>query len=204
MEETNYDRVRDVKREIEHDQSRTDVGTHSSGEVRIRVSEVDPRTGPPISSQQSFLNRYRIFRTGDFGKSGQFQDLARRALAPIFFLRLPIVVYAGFLYGSHLVWTNLLNGTVAYVLGQPPYGFRPSSIGLSYLAAFVGVACGCLYTGWLGDKFAMWMAKRNHGVYEPEQRLWLLVPSVVSVPCGLALWGIGECLLSPECLIVQY
>jgi MFS family permease len=196
MEETNYDRTGNAERIFEHEPSRAGVDLHSEGELRIKVSEVDARSSPSFASVHLFLDRLRIFRTRTFQQKNQFQHLARRTLTPIFFLRFPIVAYAGVLYGSHLVWTNLLNGTVAYVLSQPPYDFRPSSIGLSYLAAFFGVLCGCLYTGWFGDKFGMWMAKRNHGIYEPEQRLWLLAPSVVSVPCGLALWGVGECLPS--------
>lgn len=119
MEETNYDRAGDAERIFKHEPSRADVDRHSKGELRVKVSEVDARSAPPFASHHLFLDRLRIFRTRDFQKNGQFQHLARRTLAPIVFLRFPIVAYAGCLYGSHLVWTNLLNGMVAYVFGRP-------------------------------------------------------------------------------------
>ena len=123
MEETNYDRTGNVERMFEHEPSRAGIDLHSEGELIIKVSEVDARSSPSFASIHLFLDRLRIFRTRTFQQKNQFQHLARRTLTPIFFLRFPIVAYAGVLYGSHLVWTNLLNGTVAYVLSQPPYDF---------------------------------------------------------------------------------
>lgn len=48
-----------------------------------------------------------------------------------------------------------------------------------------------LYTGWFGDSFVLWLARRRHGVLEPEYRLWLFVPSLFLVPFGCILWGVG-------------
>lgn len=36
------------------------------------------------------------------------------------------------------------------------------------------------------------MARRNKGVLEPEHRLWLFLPSLLLVPFGLILWGVGS------------
>ena len=35
------------------------------------------------------------------------------------------------------------------------------------------------------------MARRNNGTFEPEQRLWLLLPLVILGPGSHLLWGIG-------------
>lgn len=35
------------------------------------------------------------------------------------------------------------------------------------------------------------MARRNNGVYEPEHRLWLLLPLVVLAPGSQLFWGLG-------------
>lgn len=48
-----------------------------------------------------------------------------------------------------------------------------------------------MYSGWFGDKFALRAARRNGGVREPEQRLWLLTASCILVPVSLILWGVG-------------
>lgn len=48
-----------------------------------------------------------------------------------------------------------------------------------------------MYSGWFADRFALFMARRNKGVREPEQRLWVLVPSGIISAAGLILWGAG-------------
>ncbi len=46
-----------------------------------------------------------------------------------------------------------------------------------------------LYAGYLGDKFTLWMAKRNGGVHTPEHRLPLLIiPGIVGFG-GILLYG---------------
>jgi hypothetical protein len=35
------------------------------------------------------------------------------------------------------------------------------------------------------------LARRNNGIREPEQRLWLFLMNLFIMPAGLILWGIG-------------
>lgn len=35
------------------------------------------------------------------------------------------------------------------------------------------------------------MARRNNGFMEAEHRLWLLLPSLILIPFGCILWGVG-------------
>lgn len=102
-----------------------------------------------------------------------------------------VIFYAGFSYGSNLVWFNVLNGTASLVLGGPPYNFAASMVGLSYVSPLIGVAIGSLYTGYIGDRIVLKMARRNEGILEPEHRLWLFAPSLLLIPFGLILWGVG-------------
>jgi MFS family permease len=50
---------------------------------------------------------------------------------------------------------------------------------------------GWLYAGWIADKVTLYLARKNNGVREPEQRLWILVPSGLIAAAGLILWGVG-------------
>ena len=50
---------------------------------------------------------------------------------------------------------------------------------------------GSAYTGYVGDRIVLMMARRNKGVLEPEHRLWLFLPSLLLIPFGLILWGVG-------------
>lgn len=37
----------------------------------------------------------------------------------------------------------------------------------------------------------LWLARKNKGVLEPEQRLWLFSLSAILIPGSLILWGVG-------------
>lgn len=43
----------------------------------------------------------------------------------------------------------------------------------------------------MSDWFIIRLARRNKGIYEPEQRLWLFTLTTILVPCSLILWGVG-------------
>ncbi|TGO08447.1 hypothetical protein BTUL_0209g00180 [Botrytis tulipae] len=81
---------------------------------------------------------------------------------PFLFFTYTIVFYAGFAYGSNLVWFNVLNATAS-----------------------------ALWAGPVGDKLLIRLARRNQGRSEPEHRLWLFVLTPIFCPVGLILWGVG-------------
>lgn len=47
------------------------------------------------------------------------------------------------------------------------------------------------FSGSIGDWLVLKLARRNKGVMESEQRLWLFSLSALLVPVGLILWGVG-------------
>ena len=48
-----------------------------------------------------------------------------------------------------------------------------------------------LYSGRIADWLVLRLARRNTGIMEPEQRLWLFSLSALLIPGGLILWGVG-------------
>ena len=51
--------------------------------------------------------------------------------------------------------------------------------------------CRCLYTGYGGNWLIVKLARRNNGIMEPENRLWLFTASLILLPVALILWGVG-------------
>lgn len=94
-------------------------------------------------------------------------------------------------YGANLIWFNVLNATAPLIFSSPPYSFSPSMVGLTYLSPLLAVLLSTVYTDYLGDKFLLHMARRNGGIHEPEHRLWLFLPTLILLPFGLILWGVG-------------
>ena len=152
--------------------------------------------GSLTTPTKTFVQKLRLFELGVFSKPIM---LPRMMLRPLIFLTFPVIFYSGFSYGSNLVWFNVLNGTASLILGGPPYNFKASMVGLSYLSPLIGVFIGAAYTGKFGDWFILkWSRTRGRGIYEPEYRLWLFSVSLLLIPFGLILWGVGAAHVSIE------
>jgi len=119
------------------------------------------------------------------------QPMLHRALQSLKYLSWPVIFYAGFSYGSYLIWFNVLNATASIILSGEPYNFGSSMVGLSYLSCCLGVIIGSLVSGRLSDWLTIKLARRNNGIMEAEHRLWPFVLCVVMVPGSLILWGVG-------------
>ena len=106
-------------------------------------------------------------------------------------LQFPNVAWAGFIYGINLSWYNVLNATTSPILSAAPYNWSTSSVGLIYIGPIIGAAIGCVWSGVIADRLTLWLARRNRGIREPEQRLWPLTLSAVLSCAGLIVWGAG-------------
>ncbi|ONH70187.1 Protein HOL1 [Cyberlindnera fabianii] len=113
-------------------------------------------------------------------------------LGPFKMAMFPSVLWAGFLYGSSLVWFNLLNATEATILGGAPYNFSPSMCGLAYISPTIFSVVFYFFAGYLSDWLKIRIAKsRPDGLSYPEDRLWVLL-----IYCFLGFlasigWGVG-------------
>lgn len=103
-------------------------------------------------------------------------------------IKFPNVAWAGFIYGINLSWYQVLNGTASPVLSAPPYEWRSAFIGCIYVGPMVGAVFGCLWAGVAADKLALYLARRNGGVREPEHRLWPLAIAGIFTAAGLITW----------------
>ncbi|KAG0648241.1 putative MFS-type transporter [Hyphodiscus hymeniophilus] len=196
MEETNYDRE-----PLEMVSTPADTsGTVTPKEEKVLSTSTDPEKTAAIVDPDSnddhvagavhYTPKSYVQKLALLDKKRDFH-LFRMMIRPLLFFSLPSVVYAGFSYGSNLVWFNVLNGTASLILSAAPYNFSSSMVGLSYVSPLIGVACGSFYSGVIGDRVVLWLARRNKGVLESEHRLWLFSASLVLIPGSLILWGVG-------------
>lgn len=203
MEETKYSRGVMVGHEVGHSGiDEVNMADAVDGEKKCVGPEAEPAVTP---TSKAYWDKVKLWRAEDVKKP---KHLAVMVSRPLVFLSFPVIFYAGLSYGSNLVWFNVLNGTSSLILATR-YGFSSGLVGTSYISPLstcvcmlsrqgarltlwaVGVALGSLYTGPIGDRIVLWMARRNDGVAEPEHRLWLFLPSLALVPFGLILWGVG-------------
>lgn len=111
------------------------------------------------------------------------------ALRPFFLYLYPSVLYGSLQYSMSVVWLIVISETVSDIFKNPPYGYSQQTVGLFYLGPFIGGVLGSLLTGFTGDRITRYMVARNHGIYEPEFRLIMLIPSTIFMCIGLFGYG---------------
>ncbi|KAM5538336.1 hypothetical protein V8D89_007938 [Ganoderma adspersum] len=71
------------------------------------------------------------------------------------------------------------------------YHFDAAENGLTHLGSLVGVILAMLVTGPLSDRAIVWMSQHNHGVYELEFRLIVMLAMLFGV-FGYVGWAVGS------------
>jgi hypothetical protein len=86
-------------------------------------------------TKKSYMAKLKPIERSGFQQENRVLGMT---LEPFFLLRFPIVVYAGFLYGSNIIWLSVLNATESMVLSARPYNMSTSMLGLTFIAPLVG------------------------------------------------------------------
>ena len=78
---------------------------------------------------------------------------------------------------------------LSHSLRASPYDFSSSSVGSSYLSPLLATLISALYAGPLGSFLLLRLAHVNTRLTEPENCLWLFLPSAILIPRSLLLLG---------------
>ncbi|KAM0083661.1 hypothetical protein ACKRZS_004113 [Fusarium odoratissimum] len=134
----------------------------------------------------------RLALTTTSSSSGGLRTLLSHMYQPIILLTtVPAVAYTALAYGILVATSDVMSTTLSLYMTKPPYTFAPNEIGLMNLSKLVGSTIGTLIVGPVSDTLILWLAHRNDGIYEPETRLWSLVPFLPFIPAGALLFGLG-------------
>lgn len=111
-------------------------------------------------------------------------------LRPVFLLVLyPHVLFGAFIYGFAVVWLIMISEVISEIFLNPPYNYSQLSVGLFYLSPFIGGSIGSLFAGRVSDVLIRFLVGKNNGIYEPELRLFMIIPSLVTTCIGLIGFG---------------
>jgi hypothetical protein len=75
--------------------------------------------------------------------------------------------------------------SIGYDLITRPYKLSSLSVGLLYLAPFIGGVLGSSISGKISDIVCRYMTRRNGGVFEPEFRLVMVILVAFSTVLGI-------------------
>lgn len=157
----------------------------------------------PEASRASESTKNTTFQNGhhSFTRTPFFRNLSlysgSKTNAPLWkiFLR-PFILYgylpilcATVIYGMSVVWLSVIAETINAIFTVEPYNFPTTSVGLLYVATFTGGVLGSAVAGKVSDWVVRIMCHRNGGVYEPEFRLIMILPVMISISIGLMGFG---------------
>jgi MFS family permease len=101
----------------------------------------------------------------------------------------PGILWACLIQGTLIGWTVMIGVVLAGIMMGPPLWFGEVETGYMYTGAFIGALLGFVISGLLSDPSARWLTRLNHGVYEPEFRMVLVIPQLILGCAGL--YGFG-------------
>jgi MFS family permease len=118
-------------------------------------------------------------------------NLVKMFARPFPMIVYPCVIYAFLGYAVPLVLTVAVNILNSFVLQALPYSWSPLVNGLINIPGLLGNLFGAYAGGPLVDRYSSWRARQNHGVFEPESRLWLLILPTLITGAGCLVFGYG-------------
>lgn len=124
--------------------------------------------------------------------SGKYtnEPLLKLIFRPLGLILLPPVLWSALVEAVTIGFLVAVTSNVA-VAFEATYGFEPWQVGLCFISACIGSVIGIPAGGMLGDFVADRLTKKKHGRRTPEMRLPAMMPSLVTTPLALMLYGVG-------------
>ncbi|KAF6822051.1 major facilitator superfamily transporter [Colletotrichum plurivorum] len=111
-------------------------------------------------------------------------------LRPFVLFAYPAVLWSAAVYSLSVGWLIVVSESVALIYrNRESYNFNALQTGLVYFSPFVGGILGTAVAGKVSDIIVKAMARRNGGLYEPEFRLVMAAPVLVTTVIGLMGFG---------------
>lgn len=192
-----YDREMDMATtpQEEHVQAKT-ATSHD-----IAACDAPPKTATEGSSslyattinphipRKTYLQKLALTTTSSGG--GITSYLCHMYQPLILLTTIPAIAFVALVYGILVGLGDVMSTTLSTYMTQAPYNFTSDQIGLMSLPKMIGVTVGTLIVGPLSDWIVVYLSHRNNGIYEPEKRLWCIVPCLAFVPAGALIFGVG-------------
>ncbi|GAB0132051.1 hypothetical protein EsDP_00000501 [Epichloe bromicola] len=111
-------------------------------------------------------------------------------IRPFILFSYPAVLWSSAVYACSIGWLIVISETMAIIYRDPTiYNFDALQTGLVYISPFVGGVLGTGVAGKISDVIVRAMSRRNGGLYEPEFRLVMAIPIMITTCVGLMGFG---------------
>ena len=139
------------------------------------------RTQPPKTFRQTLKPWNGVLRQDNWFKV---------ALRPFILFAYPAILWSTLVYSLSIGWLIVLSESVSEIYrNKETYNFSALQTGLVYISPFIGGILGTAVAGKVSDFIVRLMSRRNGGIYEPEFRLVMAIPVLISTCIGLMGFG---------------
>jgi hypothetical protein len=134
--------------------------------------------------KHTFRQNLRLFR----GRI-TYRSMKRSFFQPFPVMLIPNVVFATVIHGTFLTW--IISSTIIQhqILLFAPYNVKPNILSYLTLPGSAVNLVTALFAGTLSDWLIQFCARHNNGIYEPEFRLFMLIPATICTSTGFAILG---------------
>ena len=134
---------------------------------------------------QTFLQQLRPYH-GRLSNDNWFKVMVR----PFILFSYPAILWSAIVYSCSVGWLIVISESMAMIYqDSDSYNFDSLQTGLVYLSPFIGGLLGTAVAGKVSDIIVKAMARRNGGLYEPEFRLVMAIPIIITTVIGLMGFG---------------
>lgn len=143
-------------------------------EAKDADDSITPGPGHPIP-RKSFSQLLHPF-------SGEYtsRPLWRLVINPFIVLANPAVIWAVLLMAFPTLWLVAINLLTAQIFSAAPYLLDTAELGYMSAGPAIGGLIGSFAAGAMSDPVIEWASRRNKGIYEPEFRLILIIPAIIT------------------------
>lgn len=159
-----------------------------------KISAAQLRTPPKVKAYthnlrykpaKSFVQQLKPYH-GRLNNDKWFKVMLR----PFILFAYPAVLWSAAVYACSIGWLIVVSESMAMIYRDPKsYNFGALQTGLVYISPFVGGILGTGVAGKISDIIVQAMSRRNGGMYEPEYRLVMAIPILISTCIGLMGFG---------------
>ncbi|KAK5663370.1 hypothetical protein OQA88_3798 [Cercophora sp. LCS_1] len=165
--------------------AKTDVERGNAEKSDTATTSDTERPSTPVPAKKTYLQSLAIF-----SKSLTDESFLKLVIRPIGLICLPPVLWAALVQAVTIGFLVAISSNIDLAF-HDTYGFESWQVGLCFVAAIVGSFFGIPAGGHLADIVADFFTKRNGGVRDPEMRLPTMLPSLITMPLSLILYGVG-------------
>ncbi|OJJ94770.1 hypothetical protein ASPACDRAFT_1883858 [Aspergillus aculeatus ATCC 16872] len=172
------------------DKSARELGSVEAADDSLREITPRPAINPNIPMKTYWQRLALITPTTSSGatKDSFFQHMFQ----PLIILAtIPAIAWTALVYGILVALGDVMSTTMSTYLPRAPYNFSTYEVGLMSLPRMIGVTIGAIIVGPLSDWWIVYLARRRHGIFQPETRLWCMIPFLPFVVVGAALFAMG-------------